>query len=325
MTTRDPAMEALRIQAKNADIVETARQMGARLKPSNRYLVGACLCGAASTDGFIIDPRKKLFLCRPTGGKEGSGDAIAMVMHGLGCGFREAIAFIVGQPSATPILATPARRRTTEEEAGEGRVMRPRASTTTADALALWTPALNPIDTPAEIYLNRDRALSLDGDLAYSILRWHPRLSALLALFRNILTGEPQAVLRIVLDRDAHLIKPRMFVGPASGSACMLDAFENVTTGLHVGEGPETCMAGRQYDLKPMWALGSSIAIAKFPPLSGIETLTILTENDGGKSERACAACARVWRAAGRQVIRNIPRADCKDLNDVLILESRQR
>ena len=74
-----------------------------------------------------------------------------------------------------------------------------------------------------------------------------------------------------------------------------------------------------------MWALGSTVAIAKFPPLAGVEALTLLQENDGGKSERACTACARVWKAAGRQVIRNIPRPDCKDLNDVPILESRQR
>ena len=131
MTTRDPAWEALRIQAKSADIVEITRRLGARLKHSNRYLVGACPRGCASDDGFIIDPRKKLFLCRPTGGKEGSGDIIAMVMHGLGCGYREAVAFIVGQPTATPsILATPApRRRPVEEEerAEEGRVARPRA------------------------------------------------------------------------------------------------------------------------------------------------------------------------------------------------------
>ena len=156
-------------------------------------------------------------------------------------------------------------------------------------------------------------------------MSWHPGLNALLVLFRNIATGEPQAVLRIVLDRDAHLIKPRMFTGPAGGAAAMLDAFESVTTGLHVGEGVETCMAARQYDLKPMWALGSTVAIAKFAPLAGVECLTLLQENDGGKSERACTACAGLWRAAGRQVIRNIPRPDCKDLNDVLILESRQR
>ena len=325
--TRDPAWEALRIQAKSADIVETARQMGARLKPNGRYLIGACLCGAASTDGFIIDPRKKLFLCRPTGGKEGSGDVISMVMHARDCTFREAIAFIAGQPSATPsILATPPTARQTEvEEAGEGRVMRPRAPTTTADAMRLWGPALDPRETLAKQYFNIDRALDLPAGLAGEVLRWHPRLNAILVLFRNIATGEPQAVLRIVLDQGGHLVKPRMFTGPAGGAAAMLDSFESVTHGIIAGEGVETCLAARQFDLKPTWALGSTTSIAKFAPLAGVECLTLLQENDGGKSERACTACAGLWRAAGRRVIRNIPRPDCKDLNDVLILESRQR
>jgi hypothetical protein len=319
--TRDPTWEALRIQAKSANIVEVARQMGARLKPNNRYLAGACPRGCATIDGFIIDPRRKTFFCRPSGEK--GGDIIAMTMHTRDCGYREAIAFIVGQPSATPsILATPpARRRTEEEEAREEKVMRPRAPTTTADAMKLWTPAVDPRGTLGEVYLNRNRALSLDDDLAGQAIRWHPGLNALLALFRSIATGEAQSVLRIVLDREGHLIKPRMFTGPAGGAAAMLDAFEEITTGLHVGEGVETCMAGRQYDLKPTWALGSTVAIAKFAPLAGVECLTLLQENDGGKSECACTACAGLWRAAGRQVIRNIPRPDCKDLNDVLMSE----
>lgn len=328
MSTRDPAWEALRINAKNADLVEIARKLGARLKPNNRYLVGACPRGCASDDGFIIDPRKKLFLCRPTGGKEGRGDIIAMVMHGLGCGYRDAVAFIVGETNRPPSAVTPRpprRQAEEEEEAGEERVARPRAPTTTADAMKLWGPAVDPRPTPARLYLERDRALKLPADLAGEVLRWHPGLNALLALFRNIATGEPQAVLRIVLDRDARLIKPRMNTGPVASAAVMLDAFENVTTGLHLSEGVETGMAGRQYGLKPTWALGSTVAIGKFPVLSGIEALTVLQENDGGKSERACTACAANWRAEGRQVIRNIPRADCKDLNDVLILERRQR
>ena len=200
--------------------------------------------------------------------------------------------------------------------------MRPRAPTTTAQALDLWNAAANPIGTPGEIYLNRDRALDLPADLCGPVLRWHPGINALLALFRNIETNQPQAVLRIVLDRDGHLIKPRMFTGPAGGSACMLDAFEEVAQGIHAGEGVETCMAGRQYDLKPMWALGSTVAIAKFAPLAGVEVITLIQENDG-KSEAACTTCARVWSAAGREVIFNIPRVGYCDLNDVLMGKRR--
>ena len=56
--------------------------------------------------------------------------------------------------------------------------------------------------------------------------------------------------------------------------AIKLDADENVEQGLHIGEGIETCLAGRQLDFKPCWALGSAGAIRGFPVLSGIEALT---------------------------------------------------
>ena len=319
MNTRDPAWDALRAAAKRIGIVEIAHRLGARLKPStSRYLVGPCPRGCASTDGFIINPKKQLFLCRPTGGKEGSGDAIAMMMHVHGCAYRDALAFIVGRSAASPSRATPPAIRATEEDeegAERERVARP---TTTAQAMALWNPGRDPRCTPGQLYLERDRKLELPADLCGEVLRWHPGLNALLALFRNIETGEPQAVTRILLDRDAHKTA-RMFTGPVGGAAVMLDAFENVLEGLHIGEGVETCMAARQYDLKPTWALGSTTAIAKFPVLSGVGCLTLLQENDGGKSERACRACGKVWRAAGRQVILNIPRVGAKDLNDVLI------
>ena len=219
-------------------------------------------------------------------------------MHGRGCGYREAIAFIVGEPSATPsILATPARQRRQNgrgRRAGEGRVMRPRAPTTTADAMKLWTPAVDPSGTLGEIYLNRDRALELRrrsrGPKSFAGTQ---ALNALLALFRSIATGEPQSGpphrsrSRRPPDQAAHVHRPRWRRCGHAGRAS-----RSVTTGLHVGEGVETCMAGRQYDLKPTWALGSTVAIAKFAPLAGVECLTLLQENDGGKSERACTACA---------------------------------
>ena len=254
MNTHDPAWDALRAEAKRMDIVEIARKLGARLKPStNRYLVGPCPRGCASTDGFVISPKKQLFLCRPTGGKEGSGDAIAMVMHAQGCGYREALAFIVGRPGATiatPSPATRPARRPTEEDEEEPERERVARPTTTAQAMALWNAGRDPRDTPGQSYLNRDRKLDLDPELCGEVLRWHTGINALLALFRNIETGEPQAVTRILLDRDAHKTA-RMFTGPVGGAAIMLDAFENVLDGLHIGEGVETGMAARHSILGP--------------------------------------------------------------------------
>ena len=67
----------------------------------------------------------------------------------------------------------------------------------------------------------------------------------------------------------------------------MLDPFDEVLEGLHIGEGVETCMTGRQVRLQAdMGARHARSGIASFPVLAGVECLTLLRENDGGKSER---------------------------------------
>jgi putative DNA primase/helicase len=184
----------------------------------------------------------------------------------------------------------------------------------TRQALALWHESVDPRGTLVERYLN-GRGLELGEDVAGDVLRWHPRIGAMLALFRNVLTGEPQAISRTFLDREGKKLG-RKFLGPALGTAVMLDPFDFVTTGLHVGEGVETCMAARQFNLRPVWALGSAAAVAAFPILGGVECLTLLKEADDA-SERAVEACAARWHAAGREVFINWPNAG-KDLNDAI-------
>jgi hypothetical protein len=123
-------------------------------------------------------------------------------------------------------------------------------------------------------------------------------------------------VTRIYLDLEARKIKT-MFCGPVGGAAIMLDPFDQVTTGLHVGEGLETCMTAREWDMRPVWALGSDNGVAQFPVLAGVECLTMLAEN--GCAANACAveACGVRWHDAGREV--RVDRAVFgKDLNDAL-------
>jgi putative DNA primase/helicase len=184
----------------------------------------------------------------------------------------------------------------------------------TRQALALWPEGVYPRGTVVERYLT-GRGLELGEDVAGDVLRWHPRIGAMLALLRNVLTGEPQASSRTFLDREGKKLG-RKFLGPALGAAVMLDPFDFVTTGLHVGEGVETCMAARQFNLRPVWALGSAAAVAAFPILGGVECLTLLKEADDA-SAQACAACAARWHAAGREVFINWPTIG-KDLNDAI-------
>ena len=322
------AWDELWAEAKRADMVELARRLGARLKREGPHHVGPCPAGCASENGFIVTPSKRLFLCRPShlgGDANAKGDAVDMVMHVRGCSRKEALATITGNPlpegkdakpsppsSSSPSPPSPpSAARPAEEEN--------KAATATAQAMALWNAGRDPRGTPGQTYLNRDRKLDLDPELCGEVLRWHPGINALLALFRSIETGEPQAVTRILLDRDAHKTA-RMFTGPVGGAAIMLDAFENVLEGLHIGAGVETCMTGRQQrNFRPAWALGADGAIAHFPVLFGIEAITLIQENDeNGSSQKACRACALRWHAAGREVFIDVPKRGFNDINDVI-------
>jgi hypothetical protein len=83
-----------------------------------------------------------------------------------------------------------------------------------------------------------------------------------------------------------------------------IDADEHVTQGLCVGEGVETCLAGRQMGLRPVWALLGTAGVEKFPVLPGVEGLHILRENDANLAgPKACETCAARWRNSGREVI----------------------
>jgi putative DNA primase/helicase len=185
----------------------------------------------------------------------------------------------------------------------------------TTGALALWREGVDPRRTPVELYLNIERKLDLPADLCGDVLRWHAATSAMLALFRNILTDEPQAVSRTFLDAEGRKVG-RKFLGPVAGAAVKLDPDESVLEGLHIGEGVETCLAARQLGLRPCWALGSAGAVAHLTVLAGVETLTLLRENDVA-SERACEVSAERWHAAGREVLIDYSLIG-KDLNDAL-------
>ena len=106
-------------------------------------------------------------------------------------------------------------------------------------------------------------------------------------------------------------------LGRARDAAIKLDADENVTLGLYIGEGVETCLAARLAGFRPVWALGSATAIAAFPVLAAIEAITMLGEvDDGGANNRAAQACAARWIEAGCDAFMVVPQIG-GDLNDV--------
>jgi hypothetical protein len=106
-------------------------------------------------------------------------------------------------------------------------------------------------------------------------------------------------------------------LGRARGAAIKLDADENVTLGLHIGEGFETCLAAWLAGFRAVWAVGSAGAIETFPVLAGIDAITVLGEvGDRDANLRAAQACAARCVNAEQDAFIVVPRVG-GDLNDV--------
>ena len=197
-------------------------------------------------------------------------------------------------------------------------------------ALAIWEAAGDLAGTLGLSYLTRPkatggRALEVPEGVSGRVLRFHPRCPwkqdsapALIALYRDIHTDEPKAILRIGLTPDGRKID-RMALGPKAGCAVKLTADEDVEAGLHIGEGVESMLAAMMLGFEPAWALGDKNGIAKFPVLAGIEAVTICADNDAsGEGQKAASACYDRWVEAGREVRSVIPNAVDADMNDLV-------
>jgi DNA polymerase I-like protein with 3'-5' exonuclease and polymerase domains len=189
----------------------------------------------------------------------------------------------------------------------------------------LWGKA-NPIaGTLAERYLAETRGIDV-GALSSSInevLRFLPRCwldgqyhPCLIALFRDIETGERAGIHRTWLTADAQKIDRRMFGRWPRPRAIKLWLADDK---LYVGEGIETVLAAAtRLRMRPAWALATSGYLEKLPIISGVGELAILVDRDA-PGEAAAAACAQTWRDAGRRVRRlRTKDAGLNDFNDLV-------
>jgi hypothetical protein len=212
-----------------------------------------------------------------------------------GCDFAEAIAILTGTDRPAIPIAPPAQH--VDDDSKRIRT-----------ALDWWWQAKPIGGTLAELYLWR-RIIRLPLGMSGRVLRYHPecpfgpdvRQPCMLALFRDIKSDEPVAVMRTAIGPGGVKIDRKAF-GPIAGAAIKLTDDADVTTGLTIGEGLETTLrAMLDHGFAPAWAVGSAQAIAKFPVLPGIEHLTILIDHDESGTGRIVATeCAERWRAAGR-------------------------
>jgi putative DNA primase/helicase len=167
------------------------------------------------------------------------------------------------------------------------------------------------LDSVAGIYLTR-RNCALphpDGDL-----RWHPRCRhpsghkgpALVALVTNAVTAEPMTLHRTWLMADgsgkARLDKPRLLKKGYSkkGGVVRLWPDEEVTYGLLIGEGLETCLTAA-HGFTPAWATLDAGNLGTLPVLDGIDCLTIVADHDPD-GLKAAETCGRRWTDDGCEV-----------------------
>jgi hypothetical protein len=203
-------------------------------------------------------------------------------------------------------------------------------------ALEIWRQAVPIAGTLGEPYLvNRGIDIDQLPDEIAGALRWHPRCPweqghapCMVALWTDAITGEPKAIHRTAISPRAERID-RMSYGPTRGCVIRLWADDTVEHGLVIGEGIETTLAAATHIehlgtlLRPAWAAGDAGHIEDFPALNGVDALTILVDvEESGQGQRAAEICAARWRAAGKEVIRLVPRA-VGDFNDIIVRDAR--
>lgn len=243
---------------------------------------------------------------------------------------RDHVAAALGLPSdrwrdaPPPDPAEVARRETARRQAEVAE--RAETERQRRRAMTWWNEAQHPADTLAATYLREERGLCWEAveDAAGHALRFHPAcpfgeetMPALVALIRDVQTGEPIGLHRTALTPEGKKLGRKVY-GSSKGGAIMLDDPADVASGLTVGEGIETCLSARLMGLRPVWALVYAANVGALPVLSGVEALTVLGERDpNGVSDRECRAVGTRWREAGRAVDIVLPITG-KDMNDAL-------
>jgi hypothetical protein len=248
------------------------------------------------------------------------GDMLALIKRVRGCNFPEALSYareFCGVRSLSPTA-----HHHSDPDATAAKIKKAVSD--------IWNGASDAGGTLVETYLAL-RGLELPDGVTHNVIRFHPalyhegkRAPGMVLLFRDIVTDKPTAIHRTFLARDGTKLDRKM-LGPVAGCAIKLSAHEDVSLGLHIGEGIETGIAGMMLGFAPMWVLGSAGAIASFPVLSGIECLTILTDNDKanaktGKTpgQNAAKECSQRWTDAGCEVRRIVPNTVGEDIADIV-------
>jgi putative DNA primase/helicase len=184
-------------------------------------------------------------------------------------------------------------------------------------------------DTIAGRYLEgRGCLLPLFPDETH--LRWHSALSdrvsgytgpALVALVTDLESAKPINLHRTWLQHDgsgkAPIEKPRRLLkGHRSRGVVRIWPDTEVTMGLVVGEGIETCLAAARAGLTPCWSTLSAGNLAAFPVLPFLDGLTVLVDHDKPNPKTG----KRAGIEAARELVARYVAAGFDPERDVVIL-----
>ncbi len=183
MSVRDASFDDWVARAKDADILETAHALGAKLKRAGQEWVGPCpLCGGE--DRFGVNQRKRVWICRGSGG----GDVVGMAMHCLGVDFVAACEYLNNEPPPRGRRAESMQEKQDREaaiaerrrEADRKRAAQEKRQEGYEDfirklAREIWDAAEPIAGTLAERYL-RGRGIDFDL-LGFQSLRFHPSMT----------------------------------------------------------------------------------------------------------------------------------------------------
>jgi hypothetical protein len=186
-------------------------------------------------------------------------------------------------------------------------------------------------DTLASAYLTSRTCAPFEGEPWPADLRFHPacpfrtfKFPALVALMRDVFTGEPTGIHRTALKDDGsgkrempEGVPSKMMLGRAKHAAVMLHP-----AGLDLGiaEGIETALSAHQIFKMPVWAALSAGGIREFPIIHSIKFLRVFADHDeAGLS--AARICKRRYEAAGIEVEVRYPPEFGSDWNDYLMKE----
>ncbi len=315
-------------RARAVDLVPIAAR-SVKLMRKGKLLWTVCPFHPDKNPSCTIDRvHFKCFACGAFGG------VIDWKMRIDGITFREAVEQLAEMPKAKGAAGSGSNqhlvrsRDTTAPTLSDLGINKDRSTA----AIQIFREAKSLQDTPAWAYLI-GRGIDVDDlpDGIHDALRWHPRCpwgngehGCMVALFTDAISAEPRAIHRTAINSKSEKVG-RQYLGPKSGCVIRLWLDDEVSAGLVIGEGIETVLAAATRIehhgtmLRPAWAAGDAGNLAKLPALPGIESLTILVDNDANQRGQAAGLeCSARWTEAGREVHRLIPRETGTDFNDII-------